>query len=66
MELDLQGLFGLHVHSYTQCVRPCWPPTPAFGLIYPVLGLYWSAKMDEISLSHTVFSELYLARLGRN
>jgi hypothetical protein len=29
MELDLQSLFGLHVHSCTP-----QPPPPAFGLIY--------------------------------
>ncbi len=35
MELDLQGLFGLHGHSCTQRLRPRNPPPPnAFGLIY--------------------------------
>ncbi len=29
MELDLQSLFGLHVHSCTHWLRP-----PHFGLIY--------------------------------
>jgi hypothetical protein len=34
MELDLQRLFGLHVHSYTHLLRPAIPPPPLFGLIY--------------------------------
>jgi hypothetical protein len=34
MELDLQSLFGLHVHSCSHCLRPCNSPPPnAFGLI---------------------------------
>jgi hypothetical protein len=35
MELDLQSLFGLHVHSCTHWLRPRYAPLPpAFGLIY--------------------------------
>ncbi len=35
MELDLQSLFGLHVHSCTHWLRPRnSPPPPAIGLIY--------------------------------
>ncbi len=39
MELDLQSLFGLHVHSCTHLLRPRNSPPPlalppAFGLIY--------------------------------
>jgi hypothetical protein len=35
MELDLQSLFGLHVHSCTHWLRPRNPlHHPAFGLIY--------------------------------
>ncbi len=35
MQLDLQSLFGLHVHSCTHWLRPRNPPPPpAFGLIY--------------------------------
>ncbi len=37
MELDLQSLFGLHVHSCSHWPRPRNPPpphSPAFGLIY--------------------------------
>ncbi len=33
MELDLQTLFGIHVHSVTHWLRTL-PPSPAFGLIY--------------------------------
>ncbi len=32
IELDLQSLFGLHVHSCTHWLRPRNPPPPAFGL----------------------------------
>ncbi len=35
MELDLQSLFGLHVHSCTHWLRPRTPiHPPPFGLIY--------------------------------
>jgi hypothetical protein len=35
MELDLQSLFELHVHSCTHWLRPRnLPPPPAFGLMY--------------------------------
>jgi hypothetical protein len=34
MELDLQSLFGLHVHSCTHQLRTRNPPPPSFGLIY--------------------------------
>jgi hypothetical protein len=38
MELDLQSLFGLYVHSCTHWLRSRTslppPPHPAFGLIY--------------------------------
>jgi hypothetical protein len=34
MELDLQNLFGLHVHNCTHWLRPRNPLPPAFGLIY--------------------------------
>ncbi len=42
MELDLQGLLGLQVHSCTHWLRPRNPP--------PAFGRYWSAKIDDISL----------------
>ncbi len=35
MELDLQSLFGLHVHSCTHWLSPRRPPT-TFGLIYQI------------------------------
>jgi hypothetical protein len=35
VDLDLQSLFGLYVHSCTDWLRPHNPPPyPAFGLIY--------------------------------
>ncbi len=35
MELDLQSLFGLYVHSCAHWLSPHnHPPPPAFGLIY--------------------------------
>jgi hypothetical protein len=34
MELDLQSLFGLHVHGCTHWLWPLNPPPPAFGVIY--------------------------------
>ena len=34
VELDLQSLFGLHVHSCTHWLRPRNPQRPAFGLLY--------------------------------
>jgi hypothetical protein len=45
MDLDLQSLFGLHVHSCTHWLTP-QPPPPAFGLVYEG---FWSAKIDDIS-----------------
>jgi hypothetical protein len=50
MELDLQILFGLHVHSWTHWLIPLQlPPLPAFGLIYEgAIGR--KAKIDDISL----------------
>jgi hypothetical protein len=34
MELDLQSLFGLHVHCRTHLLKPSNPLPPAYGLIY--------------------------------
>jgi hypothetical protein len=31
MELDLQSLFRLRVHSFTHWLRPCKSPPPALG-----------------------------------
>ncbi len=49
MELDLQSLFGLYVHSCTHWLRPrnCLPPPRIWAHIR---GRYWSAKIDDISL----------------
>jgi hypothetical protein len=53
MELDLQSLFGLHVHALCTSVlmprprNPRRPPSPAWAHIR---GRYWPAKIDDISL----------------
>jgi hypothetical protein len=51
MELDLQSLFGLQVHSSTQCLRPATPPPRIWAHIR---RRYWSAKM-----TYTVNPEIY-------
>jgi hypothetical protein len=38
MELDLQNLFGLPVHSCSHWLRPRNPSLPALGLLYEVLA----------------------------
>ncbi len=45
MELDLQTVFGLHVHSCTHRLRPPPPPHRTH-----IRVRYWSAKIDDISL----------------
>ncbi len=51
MELDLQSLFGLHVHSYTYWLTPRNSPSPPLPRIWAhIRGRYWSAKIDNISL----------------
>jgi hypothetical protein len=45
MELDLQSLFGLHVHSCTRWLKTRNPPPHP-----PARGGYWWAKIDDISL----------------
>jgi hypothetical protein len=47
IELDLQSLFGLHVHSCTHWLKHRNLPPPPFVLIR---GRFWSAKIDDISL----------------
>jgi hypothetical protein len=47
MELDLQSLFGLDVHSCTHWLRHRTPPPRIWAHIR---GRYWSAKIDYISL----------------
>jgi hypothetical protein len=49
MELDLQSLFGLHVHLCTNWLRPR-NPSPSHRIWAHILGRYWSAKIDDISL----------------
>jgi hypothetical protein len=49
MELDFQGLFGLHVHSCTHWLRPRKPFPPSPRIRAHIRGCYWSAKKDDIS-----------------
>jgi hypothetical protein len=54
MELDLQSLFGLHVHTaqlYSLAETP--QPTPPRICWAHIRGRYWSAKKDDISLRPT-------------
>ncbi len=44
MELDLQSLFGLHVHSCTYWLRPYNPPPRIWAQIR---GRCWSTKIDD-------------------
>jgi hypothetical protein len=46
MELDLQSLFWLHVHSHTHWLRPRNPPP----LPFPAFGLLYEGKIADISL----------------
>ena len=48
MELDLQSLFGLHVHSCTPWLTPRNSPSPPC-IWAQIRGRYWSAKIDDIS-----------------
>ncbi len=50
MELDLQSLFGLHVHSCTHWLRPRNSPPPSPRIWAHIRRRYWSAKIDDISL----------------
>jgi hypothetical protein len=47
MKLDLQSLFGLHLHSCTHRLGPRTPPPPCIWV--QIRGRYWSAKIDDIS-----------------
>ncbi len=47
MELDLQSLFGLHVHSCTHCLSPRNPPPPNLGSYTRALLVL---QIDDISL----------------
>jgi hypothetical protein len=46
-ELDLQSLFGLHVHGFTYWLRPRNPPP---RISAHIRGRCWSAKIDDISV----------------
>jgi hypothetical protein len=48
MELDLQSIFGLHVHS---CLRPRIPPSRIWAHIR---GRYWSAEIDPLMAPHRI------------
>jgi hypothetical protein len=50
MELDLQSLFGLHVHSCTHWLRHRTPPHPP-RIWAHIRERYWSAKIDDISVT---------------
>ncbi len=52
IELDLQSLFGLHVHSFTHWLRPRIPPPPPIWA--HIRGRYWSAKIET-----SLFKPLY-------
>jgi hypothetical protein len=47
--VDLQSLFGLHVHSCTHWLRPCDTPAP-FRIWAHIRVRFWSAKIDDISV----------------
>jgi hypothetical protein len=50
IELDLQSIFGLHVHSCTHWLRLRNPPPPPSPCIWAhIRGRYWSANIDDIS-----------------
>jgi len=50
MELDLQSLFGLHVHSSTHWPRPRNPLLPSPSIWAHKRGRCWSANIDDLSL----------------
>jgi hypothetical protein len=46
MELDLQSLFGLYVHSCTHWLRPRnFPPSPRIWA--HIRGRYWTESQDR-------------------
>ncbi len=54
MELDLQSLFGLLCTDVLMGWDPATPPTTRIWA--HILGRYWSAKIDDISLKpHALF-----------
>ena len=50
MEIDLQSLFGLHVHSCTHWLRPRTPPPFPPHLGQYTRALLVSREIDDISL----------------
>jgi hypothetical protein len=48
IELDLQSLFELHLHSCSYWLRP--PNSPPPRIWAHIRGSYWSAKIDLIFL----------------
>ncbi len=47
MELDLQNLFGLYMHSCTHTLRPRnHPPPPPLRIWAHIRGRYWSTNVD--------------------
>jgi hypothetical protein len=73
MELDLQSLFGLHVHSFSHWLRPRTPP-PLFGLIYESISITtiysrkkFSAKFPHIFITFTysLYTRALLVSQGR-
>ncbi len=67
MELDLQSLFVLHVHSCTHWQKETPQPPPPFPCIWAhIRDRYWSAKINDISLwppdAHKLYVKLGLRR----
>ncbi len=58
MEIELQSVFGLHVHSCSHC----WdlPPSPRFWA--HIRERYWSVKIENISLFVTSLGTPFLER----
>ena len=59
MELHLQSLFGLHVHSCTHWLRPRNSPPPSPTIWAHLWGRYWSAKIDDISLWPSLYLQTF-------
>ncbi len=56
IELALQSLFGLYVHSCISLAET--PPPPPPRIWAHIRGRYWSAEIDDISLYPLVVSKL--------
>jgi hypothetical protein len=57
MELDLQSYLGSCVQLYSLAEAPQLPPSPCIWA--HIRGLYWSAKIDDISLYPPDIKEQY-------